>query len=55
MKFKELYLINGRWATKTMIRVRINETVEDMTAYDARRKYGEKLVSAFYDDDVTLV
>ena len=55
MKFKELYLKNGRWTTKTMLRVRINDSVEDMEALEARRKYGEKLVSVFYNDDVTLV
>ena len=55
MKFKDMYFMNGRWTPKTMLHVRINDIDEDMTAYEASKKYGEKLVSIFYDDYVTLV
>ena len=55
MKFKDLYFMNSRWTSSTMLRVRINDNVEYMMAYNARKLYGEKLVSVFYDDAVVLV
>ena len=54
MKFKELYLKNGCWSIKTIIRVRVDGKIERMTAYDTRKKYGERTVCCFYNDDVVL-
>lgn len=53
MTFYELYHINYAWKTSTQLTV-INNTVEKMTASDARKKYGDYTVVMIDGDCVCI-
>jgi hypothetical protein len=53
MTFYELYHINYAWKTSTQLTV-INNTVEKMTASDARKKYGDYTVVMIDGDRVCI-
>lgn len=53
MTFNEIYHINYAWKTSTQLTV-INNTVEKMTASDARKKYGDYTVVMIDGDRVCI-
>lgn len=53
MTFSELYNINYAWKISTQLTV-INNTVEKMTASDARKKYGDYTVLMIDGDRVCV-
>lgn len=53
MTFNEIYHINYAWKTSTQLTV-INNTVEKMTASDARKKYGDYTVVMIDGDRVCV-
>lgn len=53
MTFNEIYHINYAWKTSTQLTV-INNTVEKMTASDARKKYGDYTVVMIEGDRVCI-